>query len=112
MRYSDWKMISTFGFILSGISLIGGLITYGYFVTYGGAFGLAIRDYPYRENAVPLFLVVAVLLVVGVVAGQRGKEEIYFGKQKPITKWDYCPVCGTMRDIGDQYCKRCCKKFK
>ncbi len=104
-------MISTFGFVLGALSLLGGLIAYEYVVYLGGAFGLSIPDFPYRDYAVPLFLVGVVLLVIGFVTNQRGNEEPDVVERKPTIDLGYCPSCGTKRDMDAQYCKKCGKKF-
>ena len=111
MLNSDWKMITTFGIVLGALFLLGGLIAYQYTVTYGGAIGLSIPDYPYREYAVPLFLVGVVLLVIGFVTNQRGNEELDVVEGKPTVSFCFCPSCGTKRDTDAQYCKKCGKKF-
>jgi len=67
--------------------------------------------YPFREYAIPLIVFGIVLLVVGYVAGERGKEEKRLAvEEKPLTEMIYCSYCGT-RNVKDAvYCKKCGKK--
>lgn len=112
MRYSDYKMVSTFCLVLGGLCIVGALLAYSYVETYGEAFGLSLHDYPYKEYSVPLFLVGVVLFVLGLVTGQRGKEELRMGGCQSIHNIEYCINCGTKREINAQYCKKCGKKFE
>jgi hypothetical protein len=111
MQHSDWKMISLIGLILGSICIFSGLIAYNYEVTYGGYFGISMPFYPYRDYAIPLLLVGAVLFVVGFATDSRVREELRAQKMKPTTSFGYCPNCGAKRDADSKFCKNCGKKI-
>ena len=106
MRYSDWKMISSIGLILGFLLLIGGILAYVYYEE-----RLIWVVYPFRDYSAPLVISGVVLLVVGYVAGERGKEERRIAEERPVVGVVYCSSCGT-RNVQDAvYCKRCGKKL-
>ena len=107
MRYSDWKMISSFGIILGFLLLIGAVIAYAYYEE-----SWIFVVYPYREYAVPMGILGIVLLVVGYVAGERAKEEKRLAvEERPVTEMVYCSYCGTQNIKDAVYCKKCGKKI-
>jgi len=68
-RYSDWKMISVFGFILGGLSLAGAFVAYFYSQLASGPGFALYHAYPFRNHALPLFLFGVGLLAMGIVTG-------------------------------------------
>ena len=112
MRYSDWKMIATFGYILGILSLVGAFIAFFYYEESTSLFGSIVR-YPYGDYTIPLLMAGIVLMVIGYVTEQRAKEDIQLvGKQQLIPDIGFCPNCGTKKDLDAQYCKKCGKKFE
>ncbi len=109
MRYPNWRMVSAFGLILGGLSLAGGFFAY---FQYARASGSAILIFPYREFAVPLFVLGIVFLVIGFVTGPQGKGGSPITERKTINEFGYCPGCGAKRDNRTaRYCRYCGRKF-
>lgn len=107
MRYSDWKLIASLGLILGFLFLIGGVFAYVY---YEESWFLVV--YPFRDYAPPLVILGIVLLVVGFVAGERGKEERRLALEgRPVTGMVYCSYCGTENVKDAIYCEKCGKKI-
>jgi len=111
VRYLDWRLISSFGYVFGGLFLLVGLYAYVYYETdWIGWIGLAFQ--PYRNYAIPLIIAGIVLLIMGYVTEQRAREKIKsVEKQQPIANISVCPNCGAKRDVDAQYCKKCGKKF-
>ena len=112
LRYPDWRMISSFGYVFGGLFLLLGLYAYLYYETnLIGRIGLAFN--PYQNYAIPLIIAGIVLLIMGYVTEQRARDKIKgVGKQQPIANIGVCPNCGAKRDLDAQYCKKCGKKFE
>jgi hypothetical protein len=106
MHYSDWKMISSIGLILGALSLIGGIFAY----VYEEQTRLWVV-HPFREYTAPLVIFGVVLLVVGYVAGVRGKEARRLAEERPVAGVVYCSSCGTRNLQDSVYCKKCGKKL-
>lgn len=111
MQHSDWKMLSTLGIVAGALCITGGFIAYQYEATYFGPFGVITHAYPYRAYALPAGFAGAFLIVVGLLADYRAREDIKGQKIEPTTSLGYCPGCGTKRDADSKYCKNCGRKF-
>ena len=107
MRSSDWKMISTFGYVLGMLSLGGVILA----IVYSERNWIGLTVYPYHNYIIHLLTAGIVLLVIGYVTEQRAKEDIQLEKQQHTPDIGFCPKCGTKRDFSAHYCKKCGKKF-
>ncbi len=83
-RYSDWKIISTFGLILGVLSLAGAFVAYFYSQLAGGPGFALYHVHPFRNYSLPLFLFGVVLLVIGFVTGQRGPRTSFYGSSTSL----------------------------
>ncbi|MGA3061020.1 MAG: hypothetical protein ABSD92_11715 [Candidatus Bathyarchaeia archaeon] len=80
MRYPDWRLISSFGYVFGALAILVGLYVYLYYETNViGWIGLAFE--PYRNYAIPLIIVGIALLITGYLTEQRARKKIvgYFG---------------------------------
>ena len=112
MRYPDWRMISSFGYVFGGLLLLLGLYAYLYYETnLIGQIGLAFT--PYRKYALPILIAGIALLITGFITEQQDRKKIKgVEKQQPIANMGVCPSCGAKRDFDAQYCNKCGKKFE
>jgi len=107
MRYSDWKMISSFGLGVGVLFLIGAILAY----LYSEPTWLGLRWYPFRDYVAPLAISGIVLLAVGYVAGVRIIEERRLAEERPTGEVVYCSACGTQNEKDAVFCKKCGQKL-
>jgi uncharacterized membrane protein len=75
VRYLDWRLISSFGYVFGGLSLIVGIYVYVYYKTdWIGWIGLAFN--PYQNYAIPLIIAGIALLIIGFIAEERARKKI------------------------------------
>ena len=112
LRYPNWRIISSFGYVFGALFLLLGLYAYLYYeTTWIGQIGLAFT--PYQNYAIPTLIAGIVLLTMGYVTERQDRDKIKcVGKQQTIANIGVCPNCGAKRDFDAQYCKKCGKKFE
>ena len=75
MRYADWRLISSFGYVFGLLFFVVGIYTYVYYETdWIGWIGLAF--YPYRGYAILLLIVGIALLVTGYFTKRQDRKKI------------------------------------
>ena len=107
MRCADWKMLSILSYILGVILFLSAFVTYLY--SEQSYFGLT--TYPYRQYYYSLVPSTVMMLAFGYVAGKRAKENGIISPSNESMDINFCPFCGTKRDINFQYCGKCGNKF-
>ena len=111
MRFQDWRLISSFGYVFGGLFLLLGLYGYLYYETnLIGQMGLLFT--PYQSYALPILIVGIALMTMGYFTERQAREKKNEEKQQPIATIGVCPNCGAKRDSDALYCKKCGKKFE
>jgi len=110
MRFQDWRLISSFGYVFGGLFLLLGLYGYLYYETnLIGQIGLLLT--PYQNYALPILIIGILLMIMGYFTERQAKEKKNEETQSTASQ-NVCPYCGAKRDSDALYCKKCGKKFE
>ncbi|HYA77174.1 MAG TPA: hypothetical protein VEF91_00495 [Verrucomicrobiae bacterium] len=112
MRYMDWRTIYLFTYAFGGLFFLVGVYVYFYYETdLIGYLGLEFNTY--QNFAIPLVTAGIALLITGLIAEKRAINRIEcVEKQETTANTGVCPNCKAKRDLDDQYCRKCGKKFE